>query len=849
MSGKSSSFELLHESVQRWVWRQGWTSLRDIQENSIPIVLRRDSDMIISAATAGGKTEAAFLPILSHILAQPSDGYSVLYVSPLKALINDQYRRLVDMAAGTDVEVTPWHGDIGASRKAGSLKNPRGILIITPESLESFLINRSSSVHKAFGKLKYVVIDELHAFLGNERGKQLQSLMSRIELITGNRTPRIAMSATFSNYDKVKTFLRQDGAYPCEIPNQGDSNHETKVLVREYILERGNVTESIAKEIFSKLRGSNNLAFVNRRVDAESYAVMLGDMCEEANVPNEFRVHHGSLSKEERESVEQELQKGAYPVTALCTSTLELGVDIDKVKSIAQIGVANSVSGLRQRLGRSGRRDEPSVLRVFSIENDESQGVLYDLRANMIQNIAVVELLREKAYEEPVVNKTHLSTLIQQILSLVASYSGFYPKEGWEILCGRGAFRNITPKVFLALLKSLGRHGLLSQLDTGQIIVGKEGERILRRLDFYTAFVAPAEYNVINTADSKDVGTLQTIPQENQTLILAGRRWIVDSVDERSRNVYVSQIKRGGAISFASEVPEIDGIITRKMREIYLSGIEYPYVDAASESHLELQKAREFFNRNKLDMNFFIGKTLFTWAGAKVNRTIVLMCKLRLQKYPDYNHLFIGGISPGDIARILSLPKPAGEELAALVPRSSKEKQKFDRYLSDELMNIEYASTWLDVDKAWTELEKLSLAGGYEEHLETAEFKVKKDKMEIYDFRHIQDISNVIRYETLTAPLHGKFRNCLAESCLDCTIEEGAMLPNAPGHAMPVNFLLSKGDNRVAVLLLERSKIKRYSVQETEALCRENGVVALRFYFECDNDAGYVKDRIRQVLY
>ena len=848
MGGKSSSFELLHESVQRWVWRQGWISLRDIQENSIPIVLRRDSDMIISAATAGGKTEAAFLPILSHILAEPSDGYSVLYVSPLKALINDQYKRLADMVAGTTVEVTSWHGDIDASRKARSLKSPQGILIITPESLESFLINRNSSVKKAFGKLKYVVIDELHAFIGNERGKQLQSLLSRIELITDNKTPRIAMSATFSSYDKVKKFLRHDESYPCEIPNQGYSNHETKVLVKEFILERGNVTESIAKEIFSKLRGSNNLAFVNRRVDAESYAVMLGDMCEEANVPNEFRVHHGSLSKEERESVEQELQKGAYPVTALCTSTLELGVDIGKVKSIAQIGVANSVSGLRQRLGRSGRRDEPSELRVFSIENEESQGVLYDLRANMIQNIAVVELLREKAYEEPVVNKTHLSTLIQQILSLVASYGGFYPKEGWEILCGRGAFRNITPKVFLALLKSLGSHGLLSQLDTGQIIVGKEGERILRRLDFYTAFVAPAEYNVINTADSKDVGTLQTIPQENQALILAGRRWIVDSVDERSRNVYVSQIKSGGSIAFASEVPEIDGIITRKMREIYMSGIEYPYVDAASGSDLELMGAREFFYRNKLDMNFFIGKTLFTWAGAKVNRTIVLMCKLRLQKYPDYNHLFIGGISPADIARILSLPKPSGEELAALVPRSSKEKQKYDNYLSDELMNIDYANTWLDIDKAWEVLECMATAGGYEEISDVAKPKDKKNKMVVYDFRHIKDIANVIRYETLTSDLHEKFYNCLKNIDLDCNIDEGAMFPGAPEHAMPVNFMLTKGDKKVAVLLVERSKIKRYSVQETEALCRENGVVVMRFYFEYNNEEGYIEERIRKAF-
>ena len=179
MNNQSSSFELLHDSVQKWIWRQGWTSLKDIQENSIPVVLRRDSDVIISAATAGGKTEAAFLPILSYILSNPSEGFDVLYVSPLKALINDQYRRLLDMTSGTDVEVTPWHGDIDASRKVKALKKPSGILIITPESLEAFLINRNTAVKTAFGGLKYIVIDELHAFIGNERGKQLQSLLKK----------------------------------------------------------------------------------------------------------------------------------------------------------------------------------------------------------------------------------------------------------------------------------------------------------------------------------------------------------------------------------------------------------------------------------------------------------------------------------------------------------------------------------------------------------------------------------------------------------------------------------------------------------------------------------------------
>lgn len=864
MNVQSSSFELLHDSVRNWVWRQGWSSLRDIQENTIPVVLQRDCDVIISAATAGGKTEAAFLPILSHLLSNPSQGFDVLYVSPLKALINDQYRRLLDMTSGTSVVVTPWHGDIDASRKARALKNPSGILIITPESLESFLINRNASVKKAFGGLKYIVIDELHAFIGNERGKQLQSLLSRIELITGNTPPRVAMSATFSNYDKVKSFLRPDGSFQCMIPSQGDSSHETRILIKEYLQQSDkDVDKEIADEIFTKLRGSNNLVFTNSRVAAEGFAVRLGDRCEAECVPNEFRVHHGSLSKIEREAVEQELQRGQAPVTALCTSTLELGVDIGKVKSIAQVGVANSVSGLRQRLGRSGRRDDPSILRVFSIENEDASGWLYDLRANLVQNIAVIELLREKEYEAPVIDKPHLSTLIQQILSLVASFSGFYPKEGWEILCNRGAFRNISSKIFLDLLKCMGKRGLLSQLNTGEIIVGKEGERLLRRLDFYTAFVAPVDYDVINTDGGNRVGMIQSLPEVKQQIILAGKRWVILRVDEKSRSIYVARIKSGGGISFSSDVPEIDEIITRKMRDIYMSDELYPYLDIASGSHQELVKAREYFIENKLNMKFYAGNSLFTWAGAKVNRTIALMCKLRLKKNLDYNHLMVYGITPQDIAVILSQKQPSGDDLAALVPRYEKEKQQYDHFLSDDLLNHEYASTYLNAGKAWELLKELSTIGNYEyiendqeeDYYDDGSGCEEYDKHSgegdydgIYDYRHIRDISNVIKYDTLAEPLNQIFLKYLQESDLGCEIETGAMFPYAPDHAMPINFLLRKDDKEVAILLVNRSKIKRYSVQETEALCREQGVDILRFYFECENEKEYVTERIRKAL-
>ena len=294
MINTSSSFHLLHDKVKQWVWRQDWNSLKEIQENSIPVILSQKCDVIISAATAGGKTEAAFLPILTSILQEKiSFGYQVLYISPLKALINDQYRRLTEMTLNMGVDVIPWHGDIDTIRKNKSLKDPRGILIITPESLESFFINKSSYIESAFSDLKYVVIDEFHSFVGNERGRQLQSLLSRLEHMTQKHTPRVAMSATFSDYDVVKNLIRNDGTMPCVIPTQGVNNHETKLLIKSFLQTKdNNVKEVIANELFYKLRGHSNLVFVNTKNEAEEYAVMLSELSFHKNYPNEFRVHH-----------------------------------------------------------------------------------------------------------------------------------------------------------------------------------------------------------------------------------------------------------------------------------------------------------------------------------------------------------------------------------------------------------------------------------------------------------------------------------------------------------------------------------------------------------------------------
>lgn len=709
MQKEKSAFDMLASSVQRWIWKQGWTSLNEIQEKSIPIILKADSDVIISAATAGGKTEAALFPILTSIDGDDNYGCKVLYISPLKALINDQYRRLQDVTEGTHIKVTPWHQDVSISVKNHFLKTPSEILIITPESLESFLMNRREIAEYILESLQYVVIDELHAFIGTERGIQLQSLLSRVETMANRRIPRIAMSAIFSDFDSVKIFLRNKSDTPCSVITQTNSSHEVKILIKEYIAsENVNVGDNICNEILNKLRGTNNLVFVNSRYEAEEYTTRLKSLCKKNNIPNEFRIHHGNLSREIRGSVERELQKGHYPVTAVCTSTLELGVDIGKVKSIAQIGVANSVSGLRQRLGRSGRRNEPSILRILSIDGE--CGLLDELRTNLFQNIAVVELLKEHKFETLSVENYHFSTLIQQLLSLIASYGGVLAKEAWQYLCINGVFKNITSPVFLKLLHCLGEKKVISQLHTGEIIIGWVGEKIIREVDFYATFMRADDYTILDI-NGGCIGIIQGEPRKGDIIKLAAKHWEVEKVSKRNKTVYVYQTDKDGNLFFDGVGMDVSSFIVEKMKEVYCSLDEYPYLDLNAKTQLKV--GRNYFSQYALNRTSFIEydkkSTLFTWAGFSINHTIelILMRYIEGIEIENYNAIYIVGVKPSDLAYVLKQEKPKAVDLASLLDFELKLQHKYDYLLTDELLNMEYAKSCLDVDGAWCVLERV----------------------------------------------------------------------------------------------------------------------------------------------
>lgn len=727
----SAAFDLLHPNVQRWIWQRGWRELHEAQESAVAPVLAGDTDVLISAATASGKTEAAFLPICSSIALAPATGPGILavYLSPLKALINDQYGRLDELCDRLGIPVHRWHGDVTGSSKRRVLDGPGGILLITPESLEALFVGRGTHIARLFRTLRYVVIDELHSFIGTERGAQLQSLLHRLELAVRRRVPRIGLSATLGDLRDAAEYLRpRHGAEVHAIASTADAQ-ELRLQLRGYLHadprsaddETTGPGESvndgdaaIARHLFDHLRGTDNLIFANSRRSVEELTDRLTRRSEQASVPNEFVPHHGSLSKELREHVESRLKDRSLPVTAICTSTLEMGIDIGSVTSVAQVGAPFSVAALRQRLGRSGRRGDPAVLRIYVRETEITQTTSPQdqLREDLIQSVAVVDLLLDRWYEPPSAGGLHLSTLTQQILSLIAQHGGVTPQETYQTLCAHGPFHRIDPDTFRTLLRALGSADLLRQEPDGLLLHGEEGEKRVNHHTFFAAFASQAEYRLV--AEGRTLGTISAdyplLP--DGLLIFAGRRWKIRTVDTAAK--VAELVPSGGGLlpRFGSRGPGVHDQVRARMRVIYERTDLPVYLDSVAQRLLT--EARDTFRRLGLAESPLVGwgnaTLLFPFRGDTVMAALELALRQRdVRCERDGLVLCLPGTHPAQAAGLLAdlaaSPPPDPRSLAALIP--DKMLDKYDDLLGDELLTAAYAERSLDVSSAWAALPDL----------------------------------------------------------------------------------------------------------------------------------------------
>lgn len=717
----SGAFGLLAPAVQRWIYKQGWDSLRDIQEQAVAPVLSGDTDVLISSGTASGKTEAAFIPIASALAGGTSAGVAAVCVSPLKALINDQARRLEALFQAVDVPVHPWHGDVGQKSRREVLAGKGGVLLITPESLEALFVRRGHQLPHLFAGLRYVVVDEFHAFIGSERGMQLQSLLHRLETAVRRRVPRVALSATLGDLDAARELLRPGGGARVHAVVSDRNRSEVQLQVRGYRV--GSVEnpapddapddapdageDRLEGDLFRFLRGGRHIVFANRRGDVEHFADALRRRGEAMRLPNEFWPHHGSLQKQLREDAEDALRNPSRPATVIATTTLELGIDVGAVESIGQIGPPPSVASMRQRLGRAGRRGSPAVLRIF-IREDEIRADTSPqdrLRMDLVQTVAMVRLLARRWYEPPSTSALHLSTLVQQVLSVLAQHGEAPAEPLFRLLCATGPFRGVDAPTLMALLRDLGRAELITQVHTGALVLGGPGERLVNQYDFYAAFTSPEEYRL--EAGSRTLGTLPvTIPiTVGLPLVFAGRRWKVTEVDDERKVIYLAPAGGGRPPSFGGSAAEVHGHVRREMHAVYLAEDAPAFLDPAAQALLA--EARAEFRRMELHARALLSwgrDTLwFPWAGDRVLGTLQLMLRdAGLDAATELGALRVERRAPDEVQMALrdlaAAPPPDPRVLAQSV--ATKHVEKHHAWLSDPLLEADYAAGRLDVEGA-----------------------------------------------------------------------------------------------------------------------------------------------------
>ncbi len=602
-------FYKLAPFIQEYIYRNKWETLRDIQVEAIRAVLDTSDHILISSGTASGKTEAALLPIITDLHRNPPSTIGAMYIGPLKALINDQFERVAELLEETDIPVQSWHGDVAQSKKQRFLQRARGILQITPESLEAMLINRHHELKRLFHDTRYIIIDEVHAFIDSDRGRQVMCQLERLSRLQAESSRRIGLSATIGEPQLAMDWLCGDTEIPVQLitsqktssveigleyfplPNRQDGLD--KEAHSPEAARKARAKEAAYNEHLYKMtrRVPKTLIFANSRAATETIIMNMRRIAARRKDPNFYHVHHGSISAPYREAAEAAMKdENQYACTA-ATVTLELGIDLGQLDQVIQVNSTRSVSSFVQRLGRSGRRGGPSRMFFYSTEEEEEERHIgEELPWNLLQTIAIIQLYAEEKWiEPPEIPQMPLSLLYHQTMSIIKSHSELSPPQIAARVLTLSAFQHITQDHFRRILRYLLKIEHLEQTERGGLIIGVEAEKIVNHYRFYAVFCDEVEYRV--REKSREIGTIQGEPEVDSSILLAGYAWQVLKVDEEARIIEVKRIKGRPATLWRGDGPPIHTGVSQKIRQILLSQDSYPYLKPGAIERL--QRARD----------------------------------------------------------------------------------------------------------------------------------------------------------------------------------------------------------------------------------------------------------------
>lgn len=633
-----SAFERYAPFIQEYIYRKNWTDLREVQVEACEAILDTDYHVIVASGTASGKTEATFFPILTALKHNPSDTIGVMYIGPLKALINDQFERLNGLLEDSHIPVWPWHGDISQSIKKRAIKEAQGVLQITPESLEALLMRHSGDAVRLFSDLQFIVIDEIHAMLGTDRGLQVMCLISRLEKMTRCNPRRIGLSATLNDYTLALEFISA-GSKRKAIPVGIQLHKRTISLCSEsFVLpkDEAKVQEILAeynKFIYENCHSKKCLIFTNSRGGAEKVIADMKDIASQRQERDVFYVHHGSVSSALRHEAETALRDNKGPTVAAATLTLELGIDIGDLDFTIQMGAPYSCASFVQRLGRSGRRTGMSQMMFVDLFEESYKTPFDSIPWNLLRSIAIIQLYLEERWVEPFSFKPKpFSLLAHQTLSTLMTYGELSPVDLARNILTLQAFSKVTQEEYRLLLQNMLAKDYLQRMESGGIILGMKGERIANHYSFYAVFQDEQAYHV--HSQNGEVGTLDSCPVVEEVFVLAGRSWKVQSVDDERKIIYVQLVKNNRIPTWSGSGGHIHEKVIKRMKDALMEEAIYPYLQSGAIQLLS--KARQFVKETGM-LNVDIipcGERSFyfcPWTGTKELSTIKNMLRYGLK--------------------------------------------------------------------------------------------------------------------------------------------------------------------------------------------------------------------------
>ena len=729
------AFDRYAPFVQEYIYQNHWENLRSIQVAAADAIFNTDENVLLTASTASGKTEAAFFPIITLFSEDMPSSVGCIYIGPLKALINDQFSRLNDLCAEADIPVWHWHGDVAQSHKAKLMRHPSGILQITPESLEALLLHKHAAIAKLFGDLRFVVIDEVHSLLRGDRGGQTLCLIERLSRIAGVNPRRIGLSATIGDPEGTGEFLSLGTGRKTIIPKIDAKGSKWRLSMEHFYVKDAQAAEDkqipgalpVLEEktdeapanadpgigyIFEHTRGKKCLVFANSREECEMVTTTLRHYCELNHEPDRFLVHHGNLSASYRETAEGIMKDDSQYMTTVTTATLELGIDIGRLERAFQIDAPWTVSSFLQRMGRTGRRELPPEM-WFVIREDEPE-----VRAmlpttipwKLLQGIALVQLyLEERWVEPPRLDRLPFSLLYHQTMSTLASCGELSPRALADRVLRLHYFHRITQEDYRVLLRHLIATDHIQQTEQGGLIVGLAGERVINSFKFYGVFQESEEYTV--RSESQELGTVVSPPPVGEKLAIAGHVWQVLDVDHKRRLIYCQQVK-GSVPAYFGQCPgDLHTKILTRMRRVLQEDRQYPYLMKNAVARLEQARFTAAHSGAAEKPLINLGGNmwcLLPWVGTytflTMERFLKIKCadRLGLRNLDSARPFFIQFTMKADESaffRVLAeeIRKPI-DPMELVYPKELPLFDKYDEYLPEELVKKGFALGVLDVD-------------------------------------------------------------------------------------------------------------------------------------------------------